>query len=286
MILRLLELARPRHWVKSVFIWLPVPFAIASGAQADWMRLAIGTLGFCLVTSAVYVMNDFADRQRDAAHPTKRRRPLASGSVPGGVALAWGLALAVAGFALVGSVGVVAALRYTGVYVALNVAYSVGAKNQPLLDVFLLAAGYVVRVLLGCALVGAPPSSWLLLCASSLALFLAFAKRRTDVIAGLEGNHRPSLAGYNEGFLSSAMTVTAAIALVSYGLYCQDGEHLMPGRELASLPFVAFGLLEYLRLAWVEGKGGSPVDLLIASPVLLLCGAGWLVSVLWGLGMI
>ena len=119
-----------------------------------------------------------------------------------------------------------------------------GAKNLPLLDVLLLAAGYVLRVLLGCALVGAPPSSWLPLCASSLALFLAFAKRRTDVIAGLEGDHRPSLAGYNEGLLSSAMTVTAqTIALVSYGLYCQEAEHLKRRRELASLPFVAFELL-------------------------------------------
>jgi decaprenyl-phosphate phosphoribosyltransferase len=284
--LELFALARPKHWIKSVFILLPVPFAAVSGAPPNWLALAIGTLSFCLVSSAVYVFNDLFDAQRDALHPTKRLRPIASGRVGRTTAAACCAVLLAAG-ALLGIVaGVREAAWITAIYAALNVVYSLGAKNIPLVDVFILASGFLLRVLLGCALVAAEPSRWLLLCASSLALFLAFAKRRGDLMAAVEGAHRPSLAGYTETFLNQAMGLTAGVVLLSYGLYCQEALHLMKGREFASLPFVAFGLLDYLRLAYLRNEGASPVDLVLGSPAILVCGIGWSISVLWSLGIV
>jgi decaprenyl-phosphate phosphoribosyltransferase len=281
----LISLARPRHWIKSVFILLPVPFAAASGFAPRWSALLTGSLGFCLISSSMYVFNDACDAARDALHPVKRLRPIASGRISRGTAAAWCAALFGSGMALGVSSGSDAAPRIIGIYTLLNVAYSLGAKNVALIDVFILASGFLLRVLLGCALVSAEPSQWLLLCASSLALFLAFAKRRADLVTGVNAAHRPSLAGYTETYLNQAMALMAGVVLVSYGLYCFDAPHLLKGREFASLPFVAFGLLDYLRLAYLKNEGISPVDLVLSSPAMLLCGFGWLASVLWSLGI-
>jgi hypothetical protein len=153
------------------------------------------------------------------------------------------------------------------------------------LDVFLLSSGFVIRVLLGCALVAAPPSAWLLLCTSSLALFLGFAKRRADLKEGLDHQHRPSLRGYSLAFLDQAITITAGIAAVSYALYSIETKLLLPGREMASMPFVVYGILEYLRLADVENVGGSPVDVVYHSITMQVCAVGWMATVTWGLGL-
>jgi 4-hydroxybenzoate polyprenyltransferase len=173
------------------------------------------------------------------------------------------------------------------VYVAVNVAYNLGAKNVALLDVFLLSSGFVIRVLLGCALVSAPPSPWLLLCTSTLALFLGFTKRRADLNEELDLMiHRPSLRGYNEAFLDQAMSICAGVAVLAYALYCIEVKNILqPGRELASLPFVAYGVLNYLRMVYVEGIGASPVDVACHSLSTQACAVGWLAAVTWSLGL-
>ena len=171
------------------------------------------------------------------------------------------------------------------VYIVINVAYNLGAKHVALLDVFLLSSGFVIRVLLGCALMAAHPSAWLLLCTSSLALFLGFAKRRADLKGGLDHQHRPSLRGYSQSFLDQAITITAGIAALSYALYTIEAKLLLAGREMASMPFVIYGILEYLRLADVEGAGGSPVDVAYHSRTMQLCAVGWIATVTWALGL-
>jgi len=138
---------------------------------------------------------------------------------------------------------------------------------------------------LGALLVGAEPSSWLLLCSSTLALFISLAKRRGELARGMDAAHRPALAGYSLPYLDLAMAVSAGMTLMGYALYCMDAQVLLPGREFASLPFVVFGVLEYLRLSQVRGEGGSPVDLLLRSPALVLCGVGWTLASLWSVGL-
>lgn len=281
MLSALFELARPKHWVKNVFVFMPVPFALAAGAILDPRSFIFGVAGFCLGNSAVYAFNDAFDAERDRKHETKRLRPVASGRVSVTLALIFSAALLVGGFLLTSFSGREEAIVILAAYVFLNVIYSWWGKHIALVDVFLLSSGFVLRVLLGCALLGVMASSWLLLCSSGLALFLALAKRRADLTKGLGGEHRPSLRGYDLPYLDQAMGITAAMTLMSYALYCMEATVLIPGREFATLPFVVFGVLDYLRICHVRKTGGSPVDLLLSSPTIMACGAGWVASTLW-----
>jgi 4-hydroxybenzoate polyprenyltransferase len=301
MITDLIRLARPRDWIKNVFILLPVPFALKAMSTAQREAFSpssfcLGFIGFCLVASAVYTLNDLWDAKTDRLHPTKRDRPIAAGKVSPFAAVMQLAVLLVAGLGLC-----TACERYPSViivlaYAAANLAYNLGARNVALLDVFLLASGFVLRVLLGCALVAMPPSPWLLLCTSTLALFLGFTKRRADLSGDLDAKHRPSLQGYSKAFLDQAMTICAGVAVLAYALYCIEAKPsvapkeaaksvFLPGRELASLPFVAYGVLDYLRMVYVEGIGGSPVDIAYRSRGMQACAVGWIVAVTWSLGM-
>jgi 4-hydroxybenzoate polyprenyltransferase len=279
------RLARPWHWIKSGFILAPVPFAVADGATLVPFTFAEGLLGFCLITSSVYAFNDIRDAEFDRRNPAKRDRPVASGALSIPAASTAAVLLLVAGLSLCLLTQIRAVTGLAGVYVLANFVYSTYAKNIPILDVFLLSSGYVIRVLLGCALVDAPPSNWLLLCSSMLALLLGFGKRRADVLAGLTEAHRKSLAGYNLGFLDQALGVCAGIALFSYALYSQDAAVFVEGRELLGLPFVAFAVFDYLRLAYTEGAGGAPVELAYRSRALQACVLGWAVATAYSLGV-
>jgi 4-hydroxybenzoate polyprenyltransferase len=281
----LLRLLRPHHWVKSAFVLLPVPFALAAGSHLDLRVLVSGIAGFCLLTSAVYAWNDVRDAEADRRSPRKRNRPVASGAVSSAAALALGAALLAAAVLLAASTGLPRVWVLFAVYAAANAAYSGGAKHVPLVDVFLLASGFVIRVLLGCALLQAPPSQWLLLCSSALALFLAFAKRRGDLVEGVGSDHRPALAGYTREYLDAAMGICAGITLLAYALYCGEARVLQPGREFVSLVFAAFGILEYLRLASTHNAGAAPVEVLLRSRRIQVCGACWAVSIAFSLGL-
>jgi 4-hydroxybenzoate polyprenyltransferase len=276
---------------------LPVPFALkameAAGQPRTFAPLSfcLGFFGFCLVTSAVYTLNDLWDAKIDRLHPKKCRRPIASGEVSPTAAAVQLAVLLIVGLGLC-----VASERYPSViivlaYVAANLAYNLGARNVALLDVFLLSSGFVIRVLLGCALVAMSPSPWLLLCTSTLALFLGFTKRRADLTEDLDlKRHRPSLRGYDKAFLDQAMSICAGVAILAYALYCIEAKEpakaiFRPGRELASLPFVAYGILDYLRMVHVEGIGGSPVDIAYRSRSMQVCAVGWIVAVTWSLGI-
>jgi len=285
LLIQLVKLARPWHWIKNGFVLAPVPFALAVGATLDPSVFILGLLGFCLVNSAAYAFNDVRDAEADRLSPAKRGRPVASGAVSPATALFLAASLAAIGLALCWLTEVRGAIALALLYLITNLVYSLGAKNLPVVDVFLIASGFVIRVLLGCALVAAVPSDWLLLCSSMLALFLAFGKRRADLVAGLTSEHRASLAGYSMRFLDSALGITAGIAMLAYALYSQESPAFVEGRELAGLPFVAFGILDYLRLAMGEGAGGSPVEMMYRSRPLQICVVGWAAATAWSLGL-
>ena len=281
MLSALLELARPKHWVKNVFVLMPVPFALADGATLDPRSFFLGIAGFCLGNSAVYAFNDAFDAERDRGHETKRLRPVASGRVSFRAALVFSAVLLAAGLLLEMLSGRSGAIAILVIYALLNVIYTGWGKHIALVDVFLLSSGFVLRVLLGCALLGVVASSWLLLCSSALALFLALAKRRADLAKGLDGEHRPSLSGYSLPYLDQVMGITSAVTLMAYAIYCMEATVLIPGREFATLPFVVFGVLDYLRICHIKQSGDSPVDLLLSSPPIMVCGVGWILATLW-----
>jgi decaprenyl-phosphate phosphoribosyltransferase len=291
LLLGMLRLARPKHWIKNIFVLIPLPFMWAVSQRTvtairfqPWMFFS-GLVGFCLINSAIYTLNDLLDRKTDRMHPKKSKRPIAAGVVSPSLAIAQVLILAVAGMTLVIATGCASAVELSIAYMLINACYSLGAKYFALLDVFLLSSGFVIRVLLGVALVGATPSSWLLICTSALALFLGFAKRRGDLVSGVDLSHRPSLRGYTLQFLNHAMIICAAVALSGYSLYSIEAKVFMHGREMASLPFVAYGTLNYLRLAEAENVGDSPVEFVYNSRSSQICAVCWIIAVLWSLGI-
>jgi len=279
------RLMRPRDWIKQVFVLLPVPFGLADGAQLDPVRFALGVFAFCLVSSAAYAYDDALDAELDRQHPEKRNRPVAAGRIREAQARRLAAALLVLAVLLGLLAGGQHAARLIALYAGLNLVYGHFAKHVALLDVFVLASGFVIRVLLGCALMDVSPSNWLLLCSLTLALFLALTKRRADLVIGMDETHRPSLSGYTMGFLDQATAISAGVALLAYALYCLEAGVFLPGREFASLPFVAFGILDYLRLAHTHNLGGSPVDVVTRQRSIPICGAGWTLSVAWSLGL-
>jgi decaprenyl-phosphate phosphoribosyltransferase len=280
-----LRLARPKDWAKNVFVLMPIPFALKAGGVLRPVPFLLGVAAISLVSSAVYALNDALDAERDRLHEKKRERPVAAGRVSKSAALGFAALLVVAGVGCAALTRVPAALLVIGAYVAKELLYQLGLKHVPLVDVFLLSAGFVLRVILGAELVGTHPSNWLLLCSSTLALFISLAKRRSELARGMDAAHRPSLGGYSVPYLDQAMTVTAGMILIAYALYCIEASVLISGREFASLPFVVFGVLEYLRLVQVRGEGGSPIDLLLASPAIVACGLGWTLASFWSVGL-
>jgi len=259
---------RPQQWTKNGFIFLAPLFAhqIHRGEVLAETLAAFGL--FCFLSGAVYVFNDVLDLPRDAAHPEKRHRPIASGQVPPGFAL-W-FALVLAGAALGGSFALSSAFGWTAAaYLANNLVYSLWLKHVAILDVMSVAAGFLLRAVAGGAAVGVPISHWLVLCMTLLALFLAFCKRRQELTLLAEGaaNHRASLKHYTIQFLDHMITLVAASTLIAYALYALSPE---VQQKLGTpwlgftIPFVVYGLSRYLYLVHVRGEGGNPSRILLA----------------------
>lgn len=263
--------------MKNVFVLAPLlmtPEALRAGRLEPTLW---GVLAFCLVASATYVLNDLMDREVDRHHPEKRHRPIASGDMSPSVA--WGLVLGLAGlglalaFALSLSFGWIA----SG-YFALTTAYSVRLKHVSILDIMILSAGFIFRLEGGALLAQIHLSVWIILCTWLLALFLAIAKRRDDLVQDLDKSHRGSLDGYTIEFVDKAMVMLSSALFVSYTIYTTDRdvmERLGSHHLYLTVPFVLAGVLRYFQIAIVEERSGSPTDLAIGDPFLLAVLCGW-----------
>ena len=282
-----LRLARPQQWVKNAFVLPGLIFGHALG-EADKVAAAlIATVAFCLMSSAVYALNDVFDRERDREHPDKRRRPIASGEIGARAGIVFGLLLAAAALALGSGASLVVA-EILAAYVLLNLAYSLGLKRVPVVDVFIIAAGFMLRILAGTVGLGIAPSRWLLLCGFLVTLFLGFAKRRAELarLAGDAGRHRPVLDAYSGPFLDGAILACATGMLVTYGVYTVWPSTLaLHGTDLTlTLPFVLFGTFRYLFLLRHRGGGGDPSNQLLEDRWLLGAAAGWAATVVLLIG--
>lgn len=278
----LVKLLRPHQWIKNGFVFLGVLFGHAWNDPARVLLALNAFVAFCLISSAVYVMNDLVDREQDRAHPQKRHRPLASGTISVGAAVA--LMASCGGTGLV--LGVFGGGALPGVflgYVLLNLGYSFGLKHIVILDVFLIAAGFMLRILAGTLGIGITPSQWLLLTGLLLTLFLGFAKRRAELGALHEdgGAHRRVLAHYSAPLLDQMITVAAAGVLVAYSLYTLAPETVrLHGTDklIYTVPFVLYGMFRYLFLLHRRGGGGDPALDLVRDPHLVIAGLAWLVT--------
>ncbi|HEY0697504.1 MAG TPA: UbiA prenyltransferase family protein, partial [Micromonospora sp.] len=268
----LVALLRPGQWPKNVLV---VPLALLSAptwTATTLGRLAWAVLAFTLASTVVYVVNDIVDRDRDRRHPVKRNRPVASGLVPVPVA---GL-LAVGLTALLWLVVSAAPATFwpVAVYLAVNVAYSLRLKQVPLVDVFTLAAGFVLRALLGYAVTGLPVSGWLLTCVFAICLVLGLGKRRHELtVAGQE--HRPALGGYTVGLIDNLILLNAAVAVTTYLLFLDSDAAPTRYGPLLSAPFALFAIARYLQLLLVRRQGGDPTRLLVRDRVMVVNALLW-----------
>jgi len=275
----LVEALRPRQWTKNAFVFAGLLFGQRLFERAAVLRSLAAFAIFCAAASAVYLANDVADRGQDALHPMKRERPIASGRLGAGSALGTAMVLALA--AMMGSAALSRPLLWIVLgYLLSSLFYTAGLKRVHVLDVMIVAAGFVLRAAAGAAALPVEISPWLLCCTFLLALYLAIAKRRAELsLLGAEAEqHRPTLARYTLPLLDGWLIALTGATIVSYALYTQSQrtvEHFGTTDLLYTLPFVVYALFRYHELVVRRGAGGDPGNVLARDPGLLLALAGW-----------
>ena len=274
---------RPRQWVKNLFVFAGLVFSQRLFTDAVWTSLAAFAV-FCALSGAIYLLNDVADRERDRLDPRKGLRPIAAGRLSVGTAITTAVVLIGAGL----GVGTLLSRRFliaALLYVVLLVAYSAWLKHVVIVDVIVVAGGFVLRAIAGAVVIDVEISGWLLICTILLALFLALGKRRYEYLA-LDRDaalHRPILAEYSPALLDQMIAVVTASTVTAYALYTMSPEtvakfrtHLLP----ATLPFVLYGVFRYLYLLYQRQLGGNPSELLLGDRALLINTIGWICAVL------
>lgn len=284
----LIRSARPRQWTKNLAVFLPLFFSVNEAWTLDDPQTAIifGTKAisaaiiFCLVSGAIYLTNDLTDRERDRAHPTKRNRPIASGILSPRLATVAAVILILAGLASAFALD----LQLGGViviYILVQAAYSARLKNVALLDVFSVASGFVLRVLAGAVVIGVPMSPWLYICAGLGSLFIALAKRRSELARAGDtaGDQRGILHTYTLGMLDQMIGVVATSAVVAYALYTFTAANL-PGNHsmMLTLPFVVYGVFRYIYLVHTRDIAESPEEILIGDLPMIIAVILWLTT--------
>ena len=285
MLAELVRSLRPRQWAKNVFVLAPLVFA-QKLADPEALRLGVlAFVAFCCASSAVYLVNDLADREEDRQHPLKRHRPLAAGTLSVPVASLAALLLAGAATTLGLYLGH-AFLWFTAIYLGLNLFYSLGLKNVVILDVMLISIGFVLRVLAGGAAIAVEVSAWLVLCTSFLALFLAFSKRRHELILmpNEASDRRKVLSHYSPTFLDQMINVVTASTVVAYAIYAVSPETVekFHTRYLVyTLPMVLFGIFRYLYLIYQRPSERQPTEAILSDPPFLANLLLWGAAVIW-----
>lgn len=288
-IVEIFKSLRPQQWIKNFFIFAPVIFSRNLLNPSMVLKTAAAFAAFCLIASAHYIFNDIRDLEEDRLHPVKSKRPLASGRLKTGPAVLSCVVIAVLGLAVAATVNG-SVLIISAVYLVLQVLYSLRLKHVVILDVFVVAAGFVIRVVAGGLAIEVTISSWLLICTMLLALFLAMGKRRHEIVL-LEGdaaNHRPILKEYNTALLDQMISVVTASTLVAYCLYTISEETVAKfgtRKLIYTVPFVLYGIFRYLYLIYLKAEGGSPESLIIKDKPLLLDLFLWIAAAVLILGL-
>ncbi|MGH7622199.1 MAG: decaprenyl-phosphate phosphoribosyltransferase, partial [Gemmatimonadaceae bacterium] len=284
----LIRSMRPRQWTKNGIVFLALIFSVGqqyhlsdtSTFVPKLLAALVAFAAFALVSSADYLVNDIRDVEQDRVHPRKSKRPIAAGLLP--VRTAWSAAVALAAlgnaaaFALNWRVGLVV-LSYT----VLMVAYSYALKHMVLIDLMVIAAGFVLRAMAGALAVDVPISPWLYVVTALGALFLGINKRRAeiDLLQDGAGTHRKILDEYSVELLDQMASTVTAATLMAYGLYTFTAEGLPKDHSMMlTIPFVLYGIFRYLYLVNVKKEGGSPEDVLFKDVPIILCIAGWVVT--------
>jgi 4-hydroxybenzoate polyprenyltransferase len=268
---------RPRQWLKNLLVFAGLVFAAKLGDAGRWLEAVAAFGAYCAVSSAAYLVNDLRDREDDRMHPVKRARPIARGELSPRRAVVLAAGLAAAALALAGVLGLVS-VAFLLAFAGLQAAYSFSLKHVVLLDVLVIGSLFVIRAAAGAAAVDVRISPWLLLCTALLALFLALAKRRGElVLVGAQHTPgRPVLEGYSLELVDQLVAIVAASTVIAYSLYtltARDSKAL-----LATVPFVIFGVFRYLLLVHRDDIGEEPEQVLLTDVPIILAVAGWIAT--------
>lgn len=277
---------RIRQWTKNLVLFAGVVFSHRFTETTELFRAGVGFFSFSLLASAVYVLNDILDVEKDRLHPEKRLRPIAAGLIP--VRAAWGLLVVLLASGLALGVWLGWGFLIVGaIYLTLNVAYSWRLKHVVILDVMLIAIGFVLRAVAGVELLESREtiSPWLLICTLFLALFLAVGKRRHERVLLAEGaeGHRRTLQEYPPELIDQLVPVVTAATVISYAIYTvspQTVENFGTGALVYTIPFVVYGIFRYLYLVYRRQGGGSPSEVLLTDLPTLCNVVLWALTVL------
>ena len=277
-----ITLLRPQQWLKNIFVFTPLFF---DRRIADWhyaWPCIVAFIMFCLTASGIYCLNDIRDAEADSRHPVKRWRPVASGRVSRGTAYAMMVIVWLTAFTLAAIFALPSLASTLLLYIVMNIAYCLKLKQMALLDVFIIAMGFVMRIVAGSQASGIALSPWIVITTFLLALFLALAKRRDDVVIYLTSGikARKNVERYNIVFLNLAVAMVGSATIVCYMLYTISPdvvERLGCPHLYATSIFVVAGVLRYLQLTFSSNKCGSPTKVLLRDSGLQLCVVGWII---------
>ena len=266
---------RVKSWIKNVFVFVPLVFALELRNAEKLLATLIAFAAFCLVSSAIYVFNDICDADKDATHPIKRARPIASGAISKRSAAVFAALLAIAGIAVGASVGV-SAVVLIAAYTMLNLLYSLWLKHIPVLDCFCVATGFVLRVYTGGAASGEHISDWLFLTVAAASLFMAFGKRRGELLKVGDTATRKVLRLYDAVFLNGMVFVCAGLSIVFYALWAMYRGSNM----IYTVPIILFLVSKYLLLIHNSDSHGDPMTVVFEDKILLLSCAAYALLVI------
>jgi 4-hydroxybenzoate polyprenyltransferase len=277
-----LKLLRPKDWAKNLFLFIPSFFAREFNDVSNLILLFYGFIAFSCIASSIYIINDYRDREDDRKHPVKCKRPLASGSVSPMAAVIICIILLFAGFGLAWWIRD-KFLFVLAIYFLVNLGYSLGLKNIPILDIILLAVGFVLRIKSGSVIARVFLSEWIVIMVFLLAIFMAIGKRRDDVLLKLSSgtDMRKSIKGYNLEFLNVMLALVSAVIIVSYFMYTMSPEveaRMGTYRLYYTCLFVMAGLMRYLQIIYVSSDSGSPTKILYKDRFIQLTLVLWIAS--------
>ena len=261
------ELIKIKHWVKNFFVFAPLIFALQLFNLTGFIDVITTFFCFSFIAVSVYIINDIKDRKNDAVHPEKSKRPIASGKIGTAAALTIGSFFFISGILLSLFVGLNIMITVL-LYFTMNILYTFFLKNVIILDIFIIAIGFCLRVLAGSEAIDVELSNWMLLATFSVSLIIGFGKRRHELslLGGNATEHRKIFSRYNKEFLDMMIIISTAITAISYALYTMDDEtvaKLGTDKLIFTFPFVLYFLYRYLHLIYMEKKGGNPEELVV-----------------------
>ena len=279
---KIISLLRIRQYFKNLFIFAPLFFGRELFNMDMLIRTFIVFIAFSVTASSAYIFNDYHDVEEDRKHPVKRNRPLASGDISKKTALGVMIICLTTGFVITGFLDT-SLLKWLLIYLILNALYTLRLKHVSILDVFTIATGFVIRLFVGSGVTGIRLSMWIVLMTFLLALFIALAKRRDDVLNYLKTGEksRRIVDGYNLEMLNTLMAIMASITLVSYIMYTTSPEVLgkfHSDKLYLTVAFVLLGIMRYFQISLVEKRSGSPTDVLIQDKFIQFSIIGWIVT--------